>query len=231
MLMEQEEIFNVPVPEKTETYSPVSHQHIVEEIQENIDKTNLIINNIDYRAANKGEEVVGYMDLIADSVEFNYRIAFQNSYNKSRPIAFVGGTSVMICSNGMIVGETQFVRRHTGTVIQELDEKIKHVLGDLERDLIIAEKHSKQMKQIELNETATAELCGRFLMEQEIITSSQLSIIRHQLKNPDHAVFADPNLWSLYNHTTHALKKTHPYNYLDSYTKLHQFVEKEFQLV
>ena len=107
---------------------------------------------------------------------------------------------------------------------------LDEVVEELQQDLIVAENHAEQMKLVQLNPTATAELCGRLLMEHEIITSSQLSIIRQEYKKPTYPELAGDTLWNLYNHTTHALKKTHPYNYLGSHSRLHKFVEKEFVL-
>lgn len=229
--MNEQDLFNIPVPQPTASYSPVSHRQIIEQIRENVDKSSLQIVGSNYQATGNGKAMVGTFDLQAESDTFNYRLAFRNSYDKSMSIAFVGGVSVMICSNGMILGDIKFLRRHTGTVASELNEKIERVIGNLDEELEMANRHGDQMRSIELNPTSTAELCGRFLMEQEIITSSQLTIIRDQLKRPDYEDFADPTLWSLYNHATHALKKTHPYNYIDAYKKLHNFVETEFSLV
>ena len=229
--MTEQELFQVPLPEKTASYTPVAHEQIVTEVRNEIDKAGLIITDATYQVDSYGQGMVGYMDLSAESAIFNYRLAFQNSYNKSRPVAFVGGTSVMICSNGMIVGDTKFVRRHTGEVNLELTEKIKHVIGDLAADLKKAEQHAEQMKLVQLDTTATAELCGRLLMEHEIIGSTQLSIIRQEYKNPTYPELAGDTLWNLYNHATHALKKTHPYYFIAKHQELHNFVEKEFQLV
>lgn len=229
--MTEEQLYNVPLPEATASYSPVSHKHIIEGIKETVDQSNLQIVGTQYQTNHNGEALVGYFDLGNDSDIFNYRFAFRNSYDKSMSVAFVAGTSVMICSNGMIVGETQFIRKHTGSVAAELAEKIKRVSGELDNVLHTAERHAIQMQNINLNPTQVAELCGRWFMEQEIIRSSQLNIIKAQLKNPDHPEFAESNLWSLYNHATHALKKTAPYDYLNKYKDLHNFVEAEYQLV
>jgi len=228
--MKEQELFNVPVPVATETYKPVSHQFLAEMIAENVDKQGLTITGKTYNAANGGQEVVGYLDLAADSAEFGYRLAWRNSYNKSRPVAFVAGTSVLICSNGMILGESQYFRRHTGTVRNEVQQRIESTIGEIGEMMRITIAQAERMKSVELDKTATAELCGRMLMEHEIITTSQLSIIRQELKTPTYPELAEDNLWGLYNHTTHALKKTHPYHYIEQHQKLHQFVAAEFNL-
>ena len=230
MTMTEQQLFDVTMPAATKSYSPVSHKQIIEGIKENVDKAGLQIVGTQYQTNHNGEELIGLIDLNNDSKIFNYRLAFRNSYDKTMSIAFVAGTSVMICSNGMVLGETQFIRKHTGAVAQELNDKIQRVVGDLGEVLQKAELHAEQMKNIDLNPTQIAELCGRWFMEQEIIRSSQLNIIKEQLKKPDHQEFADPTLWSLYNHTTHALKKTAPYEYMNKYKSLHTFVEQEFKL-
>lgn len=229
--MTQDELFNVQIPQKTETYSPVTHQQIVEEIEENVDKIGLNIASRNYVSAMNGNLVTGYFDLEAGSDVFQYRLAFQNSYNKERPLCFVGGTSVMICSNGMILGESIYMRRHTGSIVQEMNDHIHSVIEGLEPQMSQSEDYMKRMKQVELDPTATAELCGRLFMEWDVVTSSQLNIIRDELKKPSHDVFADPTLWSLYNHTTEALKKTHAYNYTQKHKALQENIEREFALI
>ena len=227
--MTEQEIFQVPLPEKTASYTPVPHEQIVEKIYRNMDKTGLRIANKRYKVGRNGRQLTGIFDLTSNDVTFNYQLAFRNSYDKSMSVAFVTGATVLVCTNGMILGDQHLIRKHTGTVVQEITDKIQYVIGNLDGMLDRAEKDSERMKSIELDETATAELCGRLFMEQDIISSSQLNIIRQQLKKPDYEDFTEPNLWSLYNHTTHALKKTHAYGFIDKHKKLHDFVSAEYQ--
>lgn len=228
--MTEQELFDVQVPEATESYSPVSHKQIIEQIKMNVEDNGLVIADTLYQTNHSGEELIGYFDLTNDNEMFNYRFAFRNSYNKTMSIAFVAGVAVMICSNGMVLGEMEYIRKHTGGVADEINERIKATTGALQDVLLTAERHAEQMMNVALSEREIAELTGRWFMEQEIIRSSQLNIIKDQLKNPDHKEFAEPNLWSVYNHATHALKKTSPYEYLGKYKELHNFVEAEYSL-
>jgi len=172
--------------------------------------------------------VIGLIDLQADDDTFNYRLAFQNSYNKYLPLALVGGSSVMICSNGMILGDSKFIRKHTGSIMMEMEGRIETVIGGLDNLLKTSNQLASNMQEIELNDTTTAELCGRLFMEQDIINSTQLNIIRRQLDEPDYDAFTDPTLWSLYNHTTHALKETYALDYTKKHKQLQEFVAGEF---
>lgn len=227
--MTEAELLQVPVPPKTDTYSPVPHKDIIEEIEKHINAAGGDIRQRSYRTNKKGTQVIGLFD-VPFSKNFDFRIAFRNSYDKSMSVAFVAGSSVLICSNGMIVGETKFIRKHTGTVRDELSQKINATLSDYAGTMETVNRQSNRMKSIMLDKTLTAELCGRFFMEQDIITSSQLNIIKNELKSPTYEEFSDNSLWSLYNHATHALKKTHPLNYIDSHKKLHNFVTENYAL-
>lgn len=228
--MNEQQILQVPIPKKTDSYSPVPHKDVIEEIQENLDKLGLSVKSKGYRTNKKGTQVVGNFDVGASHDLFDFRLAFRNSYDKSMSLAFVAGVSVMICSNGMIVGDTKFVRKHTGSVLKEMRQRVGDAIKDFHSVMHQAGQDAYSMNKIDLDDTAVAELCGRFFMEQEIITSSQLNIIKDELKSPSFEDFEDQNLWSLYNHTTYALKKTHPTKYLDKHQDLHQFVTSEYSI-
>ena len=228
--MNRQELFQIPLPEKTQSYAPVSHQFITELLENRIQGTGLKITSESYNTASEGKQVIGLLDIAAESSDFGYRIAWQNSYDKSRPVIFVAGTNVLICSNGLILGDTKFVRRHTGTVAIEVEDRIAEAMEEIQALLKQSQSYAEQMKLITLDKTATAELCGRLLMEHDIITTTQLSIIRQEYREPTYPDLAGDTLWNLYNHTTHALKKTHPYHFLTAHQKLQQFVEAEFKL-
>lgn len=226
------DLYQVPMPEATETYAPVSHKFIMDTIQENLSDTKLEIVTKNFSANKYGTQLVGILGLKADSEEFNYQLMFRNSYDKSMAVGFAVGAQVMVCSNGMVITkwDNDYRRKHTGTVKEELHDRITASTNQLTGVLQQVEEQSAKMKEIEINPRLTAELCGRLVMEQGVINTMQLNIIRRELKNPSHQEFAEPTLWSLYNHTTEALKKSHPHEYMGRHRKLHEFVVKEFDL-
>jgi hypothetical protein len=230
--MNKLELYSVPVPIATDTYSPVSHQNIIEAVQEQLYKRNFSIVNEKYNVAANGNKVIGYYSLnYNNDPEMGIKIAFRNSYDKSMSVAFVSGGEVWICSNGMVKGDIQYVRKHTGSVVNELNVKIIDTINLMEDEFIQLKRHSEQMKQIELTKVQAAEMYGRMFMIDDIITPTQLSVIKKELDDSKFESFKDETLWSAYNHVTFALKEAHPLNYIDQHVNLHKFVEQEFQLV
>ena len=230
--MDKLDLYNVRIPASTDSYSAVSHQNIIEAVYEQLDKRNLQVVNEKYNVAANGDKVIGYFDMnYMGNSEMGMRLAFRNSYDKSMSVAFVAGTQVFICSNGCISGEIQFLRKHTGSVLTELNNKIVTTIEQLEDHFLRTERHSIQMKSIELPKIKAAELYGRMFMVEDIISPTQLSIVKKELNERTHKVFEEETLWSAYNHVTFALKEAHPLNYINQHVNLHKFVEAEYQLV
>ena len=227
----KEFLFNVSLPMKTDSYSPVSHKNIIEATYEQLDKHNLIVNNEFFNIDKEGRKLIGGLDIIhSDVPHLGMRLAFRNSYDKSMSVAFAAGAVVWICSNGMVTGEIQYMRKHTGTVVNELNDKIITTINQLDEHFQKILNHAEQLHQIDLTKQQYAELMGRLYIIDKVIIPTQLSIISKEIEQPTFKDFEDLNAWSLYNHVTYALKNSHPTTYLDQHTNFHSFMEKEFQL-
>lgn len=233
--LERNELFAVPVPRATATYSPVPHKELVVQILATLRSHGLDVTREQYRANSKGTQVVGTFDLNRDGpdADIAYRLTFRNSYDKSMSVGFFAGTVVKVCSNGLMVPMQDaqvFVRKHTGAVLQEVKKRINTSINAFAPVMRKTMEHSQAMRQIKVDKTAAAELCGRMFIEHDLINSTQLNIIKRELEAPTYPIFKDPTLWSLYNHTTHALKDSHPTTYVKQHLDLHAFVENEFNL-
>lgn len=236
MEITEQELFDVPVPLATDTYAPVSHKEIVTNTLDTLSSYGLGVRNKTYRANSAGTQLIGTFDLNRGSRELGiaYRLTFRNSYDKTMAVSFFAGAVVLVCSNGMMLPMTgeggSFRRKHTGSVAGELKMKIEDAIGKFGPILNRTFEHAEAMQKIQVDKTAAAELCGRLFVEQEVINSTQLNIVKRELDAPSYEAFTQPNLWSFYNHVTHALKKTHPTSYVEQHLKLHSFVESAYGL-
>lgn len=229
--MTEQEIFNVSVPVATKSYAPVSHYSIVNEVREELDKKNLIVRNTDYIPGRDGKQLVGYMNINSGDPELGFRFGFRNSYDKSMSAAVVAGGNIWICGNGQVHGEIAFIRKHTGSVAQELKQKIIFAIDKMYEEHVILKRHNERMKQIEVNNNQVAHLAGELFMQEEIITSTQLNILKKEVENPSFNYNADGTLWNFYNGVTHALKTSHPTEYFNRHQRLHNYVETKFELI
>jgi len=230
--MNKLQLYDVRLPIATESYSPVAHRDIIEAVYEQLDKRNMNVVGEKYNVAAKGDKVIGYYDLqYNNDSEMGMRLAFRNSYDKSMSVAMAAGANIWICSNGSVKGDMVYMRKHTGKVATELQSRIIECINMLEGEFIELKRHAEQMKQIELSKVKAAEMYGRMFMINDIITPTQLSIVKKQLDEPSFDDFKEDTLWSAYNHVTYALKESHPLNYINQHVALHKFVEAEYELV
>jgi hypothetical protein len=79
------------------------------------------------------------------------------------------------------------------------------------------------MKQIELSKRDKAELLGRLFLEEELISTMQMNIIAKEIEAPTFDYGAPNSVWELYQHTTYAMKETHPRMWISDHIKAHNF--------
>lgn len=225
-------IANTPIPKATNSYSPVPHTEVINSVVREIKSHNLEVINTGYNIKRNGQQLIGHINLSIPQQELEkddnltMRLAFRNSYDKSMSVAFVAGSNVWICSNGLIHGDIQFVRKHTGSVLQELKQKVTIATSQLSDVLEHDQKVRREFKEISVDNTICAELAGRMYIEHDIIQSSQLSIIKRELQDSQFEVFKEPNLWSFYNHCTYALKDAHPTKNFKQHKEVYSFISE-----
>jgi hypothetical protein len=228
------DVLDIPLPERTNTYTPIANKEIIELIYENADKAGLIPISSSYKIAKDGNMIIGMVDFEGTNGELGIRAAFRNSYDKSVSFAYSIGAAAWICSNGMVSGELTGRRVHKGTADSDATYKIIEgfqSVGEVYNSLV---NDATYMKEIEINPKANAELLGRMFFQESIISSQQLNLIKDHYTNPGLSSFKRLNndeysLWDLYNHSTEALKLTHPSDFIQKHVDLHKFVKEEFQ--
>lgn len=225
-------LYNVPLPEATDTYVPIPHEYLIEKIVKELQTRNLSVKNKQYMTSHEGRRLIGYFDVsIPNSLELGLRIAFRNSYDKSMSIAIVTGAQVWICSNGMVRGDgVKFIRRHTGNVLEEVDNTISESIAQLEDKIIEYIELAQRMKEIEVSKEEAAFLYGKAFFIHNLFNLKQLQLIKNELSNPSYEDFKEDSLWSIYNHVTYVLKKNTINNYFQQHVKWHRFIEDEYNL-
>lgn len=224
------DIVKAPVPIKTETYTPISHASIITSIENYCSNNGLTILDRSYNTNTSNSQVTGKFTLSQNDGEMGSMIAFQNSYDKSLSVKFAMGASVFICSNGMVVGEHTFKRKHTGDSDTELIEFIGESVAnsvDNFNDVITLKDN---MKQVTVSENVLHELVGELFLGEQILRLEQLSFVRQQYNNPrfDYGVDRD-NLWNIYNLFTDAIeRKSHPSMYLTQHQKVTELINDKF---
>lgn len=213
------------LPKETRTYKPVSHGQLIDLTLESIDKAGFSLDSEDYSSAKNGNVANGKFAIrnVADK-EMQLQIGWQNSYDKSLSLKFAIGTKIFICSNGCVSGNYgSFKKKHQGDVQIFTPTAITDYIKSAGDGFLQIQKEREMMKNIQVDPRITAELVGRMILEKEFIESTQLNIIRRELKNPTHDYNSQSSLWELYQFTTFSMKEIHPASWIDSHIDAHAF--------
>lgn len=223
------ELFQVTVPPKTNSYSPVSHSFLINTLHEKIQGLGLDIQSRWYRTDAGGKKMIGQWQIGMGDEEMRVLIGFKNSYDKSMSLGLAAGASIIVCENGMVSGEVSLIRRHTGSILDELNEKFDKIAKNFQATFAELQRDRDLMKGVILTPRNISEIMGRLYFEEELLTSVQLNIVKDQLENSEW--FKGDTSWDLYNHITFALKRTYPEVFIERHVLLHKFFRENVFLV
>jgi hypothetical protein len=222
-------LINADIPQQTKTYKPVSHKQLIDLTLNGIHNAGFKLDSESYSAARGGNIANGRFSIanVADS-EMQLQIGWQNSYDKSLTLKFAIGTRIFICQNGCVSGDMgAFKKKHVGEIQDFTPSAISEYIKSAGEAFRRMQTEREEMKQVEITSRAKAELIGRLFLEDQIITSTQLNIISRELKAPTHDYGAPDSMWELYNHTTFAMKDSHPALWMDKHMSAHKFFVNE----
>jgi len=229
---------NQPLPSHGKSYTVVSHKEVIENTKKLLEDSGFTIRRELYRANMNAQVAQGVYhiypsrsidDNIVNENELGMMFAWTNSYDRSKSFQCAIGAYVMVCSNGMMCGDMMnFKRKHTGTaghdIVMQLSNQIKN--GEKHYTRILNDRDS--LKNVTLTNREQSELLGRLFADDEIVTSSQVSIIKKEMKKPSFNYDClDDNAWAFYNHVTHSLKVSPPRDWMQDSQNFHDFMMNE----
>ena len=216
---------SVPVPEETDSYKPILHGDLIDLTRQGIREAGFSIEKESYTMAVDGKIASGRYAInnIKDN-EMQIQIAWQNSYNKLVTLKWAIGVHVFICGNGCVSGDMgSFKRKHTGDV-QELTPKwIAEYISTAGEVFVEMQKVREEMKTIFIDDNTAAEILGKLFFVEDVLHSTQMNIIKNELKKATHDYGAPDSLWELYNFVTYSLKTIHPSEWMSAHEKVHEY--------
>lgn len=224
---------SAPLPSHGASYTVVSHKEVINGVTSALSKGGFTIIRELYRANLNAKVAQGIYHLAHGSVkndsEIGMMFAWTNSYDKSTRFQCGIGAQVFVCNNGLIHGDlATYGRKHTGTANAEIAQHIVSQVGLANHKFKQLVKDKDDMKKHNLDLTKQWELLGRLFGEEKLLDSQQISIVKSEIEKPSFNYGVDPDTaWMFYNNVTHALKKTHPRNWMDHQSKFHNFMMGE----
>jgi hypothetical protein len=233
----EEFLTKLPLPTKTNTYTPIPHSLFVETLQNRIENAGLAISSKKFLVNDKGKLLVGEYTIRTEWDEeggddqMTLCIGFFNSYNKVKAAGATSGAIVLKCLNGLYGSDhaAYFSKKHYGsTTIDMIIEGLDKVVAGAKTRFLELLQDRDTLKKQRLTQEIISHIIGELYITQSIISASQIVIIKHEMEHS--AKFNDRTAWSLYNWITESYKSTHPVKYISDHLKLHAYFSDAFGL-
>jgi len=225
-------LISVPLPQETDTYTVISHQEIIEKVENELNNASLEIIKVDYTYSFGGEVALArvYIKSVVDA-DMGMLFTWQNSYNKKVKFSCAIGAYIHD-NNASLIGTEglSWIRKHTGTANSEAFEVIESLidLADTHFTKIIAEK--ERMKAMELDTESYAHVMGALYFEHSLVTSTQASAVKQEREKPVHTYSDKDTLWGLYKLLMYGIENMDITRWQASQQKLHHLIMAEYAI-
>lgn len=217
-----EDLKEIPLPEETNSYKPVSHTDLVNNIQSVASRLlpNYTFRKGQYGLNREGQQLFAIHQYQNGSDDMGLSIGFRNSYDKSMSVGIAMGASVFVCDNMALSGNVTIMRKHTANVWEDLQDMLITTLFKAEVSYHNVVRDAEHLKMIDFNDTQAYELLG-YLYGNNVVTPRQIPVVKNEWLKPSHEEFEPRNKWSFYNAVTEALKSTPARQIMEKHILLH----------
>ena len=215
----------IPIPQETSTYKPVSHYDLATNLAE-VSGTLLRdyeLERSQYGLAREGAQLFGIHTYRNGSDSMGLSIGFRNSYDKSMSVGIAIGASVFVCDNLALTGEIAIARKHTSNVWQDLEELTITTIYRSQHNFTRIVEDAQVMQGQHLSDNDAYRLLG-LLYGQGVITPRQIPVVKKEWLTPSHEEFEDRNVWNFYQAVTEALKTAPPPKVMEKHIALHHLL-------
>lgn len=232
-----DDVCNVPLPQRTSSYSPVPYKDMVEMcVERNMKEFG--IGEADQKwsfGLQTRNEIVGARFFAVCRLEVSdgdepwaLCLGLRGSTDKSIKNGFAAGASVFVCDNLCFSGDSYtYTRKHTGEAYEDFRKMLYMGIADSSVSFNRMDADLKKLQGVGCETDRGYELIGR-AMGNNVLAPQEANEAIRQWKTPKHEEFEDRNLYSLYNAYTEAAKKTRsPSRTFEKYSGIHGFFQSE----
>ena len=225
----REDLVNAPLPDKTKTYTVISHSYAINTILQTLEDCGFEVEAEDYRC-NEGAKVAHGSFIInyQGDPELKMTYSFSNSYDKSLRFKSAIGAQVTLNGAYMLCDMNHWIRKHTGTADNETETLIKEHITNAKQyfDQLVSDK--EKMKEINISITEFGSIIGELFL-RKILTVDQISAIGKEYDSPSYQYSTGKlNLWTCYNHIILALKQSHPSKWMHNQISVHLYFSTRY---
>jgi hypothetical protein len=205
--VEREQLYLNETPQPTDTWTPIPHYQLVDEVQRSLGAAGYSMINQEHALARGGQRYFGLIELASANDDYNTIVGIRNSHDKSFPAGLVVGSGVFVCDNLCFSGEVKVGRRHTVNINRDLPGLIDAAVGRVNNIKLSQEQRIDAYKQTEFEQQLSDHLLVE-LLRARVITPTKIKKVLRSYENPEHPEFQVDGFtaWRFFNAVTEHLK-------------------------
>lgn len=205
--IDRDRLSKIPCPRATETWHPIPHIELIQQIERALTTTNMAIVNEAYGVSADNAKMFGLLQVARENqtgADYAYVIGVRGALDKSLSRGVAVGSSVFVCDNLAFSSEIVFHRKQTKFIMDDLPAMVDTAIGQLGQHWVNQETRIDTYKKTSIADKDAAYL----LMEMagDVFPEQKVTDIYAEFKKPRHEEFGRENVWAFFNAVTEYLK-------------------------
>jgi hypothetical protein len=222
-LINREALKHLPIPETTDTFKPIPHHELVEQIHECLSFRRLSVVREEYAVSQDGMKLFGLLELNVEYAGVRFAIGLRNANDKSMRVGLVAGYRVTVCENKMLTGDFQpMLAKHSKNF--NLLDALSVGVDRIQRNINTVNNEIERKKVTLFDDSQARNLIYRAFLDQRFPISLLRSVHSEYFVKPSYDEFKGNNLWALENAFTTNFKKLKPVQQFEAAAKLGKFL-------
>lgn len=217
------------IPKETDTYKPMPNKYLIDSLTNRIQDEGFNINGRNFAMNRAGDSLFAVLSVESEISGYSTMIGAVNSYDKSRAVGVATGARVHLCNN-LSFSNFKKLRRHTKNLFRDYDNILNQMVNSLKTDAVEVIEQNEELENIPLEDSAIPHLLGEMFYQEELINTTQLNLIKKNMKNGDY-VFGKDNFFDFMMHCTEAMKKSHPRTIVQDHMAVENWVHQKAEEV
>jgi hypothetical protein len=220
----REELSLVPTPVATDTFKPIAHATLIDELEQSLAFRHIQIARDEYAVSPDGMRLFGLLELNAEFEDVRFAIGLRNANDKSMRLGMVAGYRVFVCDNMALSGDFKpLLAKHTKhfDLVESLSIGVDRIQRGFQplRDAITFKRGHK------LRDEEARSMIYRAFMENRFPLKLLRTVHREFFVAPSHEEFKAQTVWRLENAFTSAFKELKPVKQYEAAAKLGKFLK------
>jgi len=209
------ELSGIATPQATETWTPIPHAALVDQLEAALRSKGLHIDSEEYAVQTGGLKLFGTMKLSYQVTAnrpgtqgFRFALGLRTSNDKSCSVKMVAGVNVFVCDNMALHGSmVTLQRKHTSKIdiMMELEGAVQKAMEQFR----VLRGSVQRLQEMQIGDVAAKAM----ILDAATTGVMPLRLIPNVKKNyfePPHEEFAPRTMWSLHNAFTESFKQLSP---------------------